>query len=147
MTINIAKDPVGKDKNGKDVFLKDIWPSHQEIKETVGSALTAEMFKKRYSNVFAGSKEWQSIAASDDKLYKWNSNSTYVQHPPFFSSMTKDTDPLKSVKQAKMLALLGRSVTTDHISPAGAIKSDGPAGAYLKDKGCLLYTSPSPRDS
>ncbi len=135
MTINITKDPIGQDKNGKDVFLKDVWPSHQEIKETVGSALTAEMFKKRYSDVFAGSSEWQSIAASDDKLYQWNSKSTYVQHPPFFSSMTKDTDPLKNVKQAKILALLGNSVTTDHISPAGAIKSDGPAGDYLKDKG------------
>jgi aconitate hydratase len=133
LKIDITKDPIGKSKDGKDVFLKDIWPSNNEVADTLASCLTPEMFKKRYANVFEGTKEWQGIAgATGGQTYAWNGKSTYVQNPPYFVGMPKiSTGKTSDIKGAYCLALLGDSVTTDHISPAGSIKKDSPAGKYL----------------
>ncbi len=133
MKINLMTDPIGKDKNGKDVFLKDIWPSNKEVEETVAKCLTPEMFKSRYSNVFLGPKEWQDIkGAASSETYTWDKKSTYVQNPPYFEGMTaKAGGKISNIKGAKLMALFGDSITTDHISPAGSIKKDSPAGKYL----------------
>jgi aconitate hydratase len=128
------KDPIGQDKDGKDVFLKDVWPSTEEVQATMSAALSPEMFRSRYANVFKGPKKWQEIPTSGGFLYEWDENSTYVKHPPFFQTMTKDVEAVADIKSAKMLAKLGDSVTTDHISPAGAIGPDSAAGKYLTDK-------------
>ncbi len=136
MKIDLTKDPVGTDKNGAPVYLKDIWPSNAEVQDTINQCLTSEMFKSRYANVFLGPKEWQSIgtAVSGD-TYNWDSKSTYVAHPPYFTHMGKTPEKVGDVKGARILALLGDSITTDHISPAGNIKKSSPAGAYLTDHG------------
>ncbi len=132
MHIDLYKDPIGKDKNGRDVFMKDIWPTNKEIADTVASCLTPQMFTKRYADVFKGPKEWQEIGgATAGKTYSWKENSTYVRNPPFFSGMSIDAADTKDIKNAYALAMLADSVTTDHISPAGAIKKDSPAGSYL----------------
>ncbi len=128
------KDPIGQDKNGNDVFLKDVWPTTEEVKSVMDKALTPEMFRSRYADVFKGPKKWQEIPTSGGFLYDWDDNSTYVKHPPFFQSMTKDVEKIKDISSARILAKLGDSVTTDHISPAGAIGADSTAGKYLKDK-------------
>ena len=133
MQIDLYTDPIGQDKDGNDVFMKDIWPSNKEIREMVEQAVTPEQFKNRYANVFEGPKEWQSVKTSGGKTYDWDMTSTYVQNPPYFTGMTMDIEQPKDIKGAKALALLGDSVTTDHISPAGAIKGDSPAGSYLQD--------------
>lgn len=132
--IDLSKDPIAKDKNGNDVFLKDIWPSNAEVAAEV-QKVTGEMFKKEYADVFAGDEAWQAIKTSEGKTYEWNSDSTYIQHPPFFQNLTADVADIEPVNKASILALLGDSITTDHISPAGAIKADSPAGLYLKSKG------------
>jgi aconitate hydratase len=132
MTIDLYKDPIGQDTEGNDVFMKDIWPSNEEIRQTVEQCLTPQMFKERYGDVFKGTEQWQNIGADDaGKTYDWQPASTYVKNPPFFEGMTKEIDSVTDIKGARALALLGGSVTTDHISPAGAIKKDGPAGEYL----------------
>jgi len=136
MTIDIYNDPLGKDRDGNDVYLKDIWPTSKEIQDLMQTAVTSEMFKERYSNVFEGTKEWQEIAGDEaSETYDWDPESTYVKNPPFFDGMTADIDAGEDIVDAYCLALLGDSVTTDHISPAGAIKKDSPAGAYLLDHG------------
>lgn len=135
MLIDITSEPLGKDKDGKDVFLKDIWPTNAEIQAAVDSALTPEMFSSRYADVFKGPKEWQEIDGAGGQTYNWDDNSTYVQNPPYFEGMKMGTAALEDVKGAQVLALLGDSVTTDHISPAGAIKKDSPAGVYLTQHG------------
>jgi aconitate hydratase len=136
MKINLMTDAIGKDKNGKDVFLKDIWPSNKEIADTVAQCLTPEMFKGRYSNVFLGPKEWQDIkGAGNSETYSWDSKSTYVQNPPYFEGMSHKPGVISNVKGAKLMALFGDSITTDHISPAGSIKKDSPAGKYLMANG------------
>jgi len=117
------------------VFLRDIWPSTAEVEETVSKALGRDQFITQYADVFAGTEEWQAIDTAAGDMYQWNSASTYVQDPPFFSGMTLEVEPIRSIKGARCLALLGDSVTTDHISPAGAIKSDSPAGQYLIENG------------
>ncbi len=133
MKIDLYNDPIGQDSDGNDVFLKDIWPSNDEIQKTVEACLTPEMFKSRYANVFDGTQEWKEIAGDEaGETYNWAPGSTYVKYPPYFEGMTKDIEDPKDVKGAYALALLGDSVTTDHISPAGAIKSDSPAGEYLQ---------------
>ncbi len=133
LKIDLYKDALGQDKEGNDVYLKDIWPSNKEISDTVAECLTPQMFKDRYGDVFKGTKEWQEIGGDNaDKTYNWAPGSTYVKNPPFFDGMTKTPEATADINGAKCLALLGRSVTTDHISPAGAIKNDGPAGEYLK---------------
>ncbi|MTI50323.1 MAG: aconitate hydratase AcnA [Alcanivorax sp.] len=129
--INLEKDPLGKDKDGNDVFMKDIWPSSQEIQDAVVT-VDHDMFEKQYASVFEGDETWKSLPIPDSKTYEWNSQSTYIQNPPFFDGLTAELDDVEPVKNARILAMLGDSVTTDHISPAGAIKADSPAGHYLQ---------------
>ncbi len=135
LLVDVYKDAIGQDRNGKDVFLKDIWPSNKDIQEAVKAALTPEMFKSRYANVFLGPTEWQSISGAEGQTYKWDNNSTYVQNPPYFEGMTMSTKKATDIKGASILALFGDSITTDHISPAGSIKKDSPAGKYLMEHG------------
>jgi aconitate hydratase len=131
LKIDMYKDPLGQDKDGNDVFLKDIWPSNKEVRDTIGKFLTPEMYRKRYSNVEEGPKKWKQIEGSDSQLYDWNPGSTYVQHPPYFEGMTMKPEPVTDVHGARPLLILGDSITTDHISPAGSIKKESPAGEYL----------------
>ncbi|MCC7305747.1 MAG: aconitate hydratase AcnA [Alphaproteobacteria bacterium] len=132
MKIDLYKDPIGKGKDGKDVFLKDIWPSNAEIQKMVDQCLTPQMFKTRYADVFKGPPEWQKIGgAAGGETYTWANDSTYVKNPPYFEAMAAKPRDLKDIKSACALAILGDSVTTDHISPAGSIKKDSPAGKYL----------------
>jgi aconitate hydratase len=130
MNIDITKDPIGKGKDGKDVFLKDIWPTSAEVQATVLKCVTAQQFKSRYANVFSGDKFWQGINAATGKTYAWEPDSTYVRHPPYFEGAAAQA--VADVKGARLLALFGDSITTDHISPAGNISKTSPAAAYLK---------------
>ena len=132
--INLTSDPIGIDTDGNEVFLKDIWPSNSEIRDAVEKNVSPEMFKKQYSNALDGPKEWQKINTSTGDLYNWNSSSTYVQKPPFFDNQSNDDKEFKPIENARPLLLLGKSVTTDHISPAGAIKVDSPAGNYFMER-------------
>ena len=132
--INLTSDPIGIDTDGNEVFLKDIWPSNSEIRNAVEKNVSPEMFKKQYSNALDGPKEWQKINTSTGDLYNWNSSSTYVQKPPFFDNQSNDDKEFKPIENARPLLLLGNSVTTDHISPAGAIKVDSPAGNYFMER-------------
>ncbi len=132
--INLTSDPIGVDTDGNEVFLKDIWPSNSEIRNAVEKNVSPEMFKKQYSNALDGPKEWQKINTSTGDLYNWNSSSTYVQKPPFFDNQSNDDKEFKPIENARPLLLLGNSVTTDHISPAGAIKVDSPAGNYFMER-------------
>ncbi len=132
--INLTSDPIGIDTDGNEVFLKDIWPSNSEIRNAVEKNVSPEMFKKQYSNALDGPKEWQKINSSTGDLYNWNSSSTYVQKPPFFDNQSNDDKEIKPIENARPLLLLGNSVTTDHISPAGAIKVDSPAGNYFMER-------------
>ncbi len=131
--IDLQNDALGQDADGNDVFLKDIWPSQQEVQDTVASCVTREQFTSQYADVFKGSQEWQDVKSSTGALYDWDAKSTYVQEPPFFVGLTGDVKPIAPITGARCLAKLGDSVTTDHISPAGAIKTDSPAGKYLTD--------------
>ena len=133
--INLSEDPIGQDKNGKDVYLKDIWPGKAEIKETVEKNLDAGMFKTRYADVFSGTKEWQEIEMAKTKTYNWEKSSTYIKAPPFFQGFSTEPSALEEIRGARCLAILPDSTTTDHISPAGFIPSTGPAGKYLLSKG------------
>jgi len=135
MLIDITRDPIGQDRDGKDVFLKDIWPTTKEVADTVLYALTPEMFKSRYADVFKGTKEWQAISGADGQTYTWDKDSTYVAHPPYFVNMPKTPGAITDVIGARVMALFGDSITTDHISPAGSIKKDSPAGKYLMEHG------------
>jgi aconitate hydratase len=130
MRIDITKDPIGKDQDGNPVMLADVWPSNAEVAETVASCLTPEMFRERYGDVFAGTEAWQNIETATGNTYQWNEDSTYVRQPPFFDGNA--AGEIADINSANILALLGDSITTDHISPAGAIKADGPAGDYLR---------------
>ncbi|WP_288005371.1 aconitate hydratase AcnA [Acidiphilium sp.] len=135
MRKDITKDPIGKDKNGNDVFLKDIWPTTAEIAAMVQSSLTREMFLDRYGDVFKGPKQWQAIAVEGESdTYGWSDSSTYVKNPPYFEGMTKEPAPVKDIAGARILALLGDSITTDHISPAGSFRKTTPAGEYLLER-------------
>ncbi len=131
MFVDITKDALGQDKDGNDVFLKDIWPTTQEIAEIVRETVTREMFENRYADVFKGDEHWQKIAVSGGLTYDWDDRSTYVQNPPYFEGMTQEPEAVEDVKSARILGLFKDSITTDHISPAGSIKKDGPAGDYL----------------
>jgi aconitate hydratase len=133
LNVDLYNDPLGQDQDGNDVYMKDIWPSNKEIRETVEMCLTPEMFKERYADVFKGPEQWQAIGGDDSgKTYNWVAGSTYIKNPPFFEGMSKTPDAISDIKGARALVLFGDSVTTDHISPAGAIKQDGPAGRYLE---------------
>jgi aconitate hydratase len=130
---DIASDPLGKDKDGNDVFLKDIWPSNDEVRSLVDAHVHSTMFRQRYADVFRGDARWQGIAVTGGDTYKWPAGSTYIANPPYFEGMTMTPKPLTDIVDAKTLAVFGDSITTDHISPAGSIKLDSPAGRYLQD--------------
>ncbi len=133
LNINITTDPLGQDQNGNDVYLKDIWPTSKEVADTVASAVTRDEFVSRYADVFTGDPAWQEIKVEDSLTYGWSDKSTYIQNPPYFDGMTLEAEPIENIVEARILGLFGDSITTDHISPAGAFKVDSPAGRYLQD--------------
>ncbi len=133
MMMDVSKDSLGKDKNGNDVFLKDLWPTNAEIEELVLKHISSQMYKKRYANVFEGDENWQAVKTSSGEMYDWDNTSTYIQNPPFFENMKDGITSGFKVENAGVLALMGDSVTTDHISPAGSIAGGSPAAEYLKD--------------
>ena len=137
VNIDLSKDALGINGEGKEIFLKDIWPSNEEINSIVSQHVSAEMFSQQYSNALQGPKEWQDIQTSEGDLYQWKEESTYVQQPPFFNSISEEEKEIKNIDNARPLLLLGHSVTTDHISPAGAIKQDSPAGDYFMERQIL----------
>jgi aconitate hydratase len=131
LKIDITRDSLGKGKDGKDVYLKDIWPSNREIADTIEKSLQAEMYRTRYANVFEGDADWKKVKTSAGVTYQWESDSTYCRLPPYFEDMGRTPAPVTDIRGARLLASLADSITTDHISPAGSIKKDGPAGDYL----------------
>ncbi|MEQ4208724.1 aconitate hydratase [Actinopolymorpha sp. B9G3] len=135
MDVDLVNDPLGQDSEGNDVFLADIWPSEKEIEDVVAGALAAEMFTRDYADVFAGDERWQTLPTPQGDLFAWDADSTYVRKPPYFEGMPASPAPVSDITGARVLAKLGDSVTTDHISPAGSIKRDSPAGAYLLEHG------------
>jgi aconitate hydratase len=137
--IDLSSEPLGTGKDGP-VYLKDIWPTAQEVADLVEASLNKGMFEERYANVFEGSKMWKDIKVTGDELFQWDDSSTYIHHPPFFQELTLDVPSIKNIQNARVLALLGDSITTDHISPAGNIAMDSPAGKFLQ--GCGIQ----PRD-
>ena len=132
--LDLSRDPLGEDTDGNPVYLKDLWPSQQEIADAVEKVKTG-MFRKEYAEVFDGDAIWKSIEVPESKVYEWSDKSTYIQHPPFFDGMGEEPDAIEDIRDARILALLGDSVTTDHISPAGSFKPDTPAGKYLQEHG------------
>ena len=137
VNIDLSKDSLGVSSEGKEIFLKDIWPTNEEINSIVRQHVSAEMFSQQYSNALLGPKEWQNIQTSEGNLYQWKEESTYVQKPPFFDTISEDEKEIQNIDNARPLLLLGNSVTTDHISPAGAIKQDSPAGDYFMERQIL----------
>lgn len=135
--IDLTTEPVGHDKQGKPVFLKDLWPSNQEVAQEVAK-VSSTMFKEQYADVFTGDTDWQTMNVPAGETYDWRTDSTYIQHPPFFADMGAKPTPVNEIKKARILALLGDSITTDHISPAGSIKAESPAGKYLQSKGVAI---------
>ncbi|MDC1156203.1 aconitate hydratase AcnA [Candidatus Pelagibacter sp.] len=133
MEFDMYKDALGKDKEGNDIFLKDIWPSNKEIEDTLKQSLNAEMFIKRYSNVSEGPSQWQKIKTEETSIYNWDEGSTYVKKPPFFDGLSDEAEGFKEIKDARPLLILGDMVTTDHISPAGNIQKDSPTGEYFME--------------
>ena len=135
MDIDITTEPLGVDESGNSVYLKDIWPTEAEIDEIVSSAIGADMFNQSYADVFAGDQQWQSLPTPEGNTFEWDTESTYVRKPPYFEGMPADPEPVSDISGARVLLKLGDSITTDHISPAGAIKADAPAGKYLSEHG------------
>jgi len=135
MDIDIVGEPLGQDSGGQDVYLRDIWPSEHEVAETIAAAIHSDMFRKSYGEVFAGDERWNSLDVPEGDRFAWEPDSTYVRLPPYFEGMPSEPEPIADIEGARVLALLGDSVTTDHISPAGSIKREGPAGAYLQEHG------------
>jgi aconitate hydratase len=135
MNTDLLTDSLGKGKDGQDVYLRDIWPSAEEVQAVVGEVVEADMFAKGYANVFEGDHNWQSLDIPDADMFAWDNTSTYVRQPPYFEGMPREPEPLSDIRDARVLALLGDSVTTDHISPAGSIKRDSPAGQWLQERG------------
>jgi aconitate hydratase len=134
--VDLLSEPLGHDDQGRPVYLREIWPSQAEIQETVAQALDPEMFEEQYADVFTGNETWNAIPTPEAaSLYAWDPESTYIRKPPFFEDVTLDVPPLQDIRRARVLALLGDSVTTDHISPAGSIAVDSPAGRYLIEQG------------
>ena len=131
MNVDVAREPLGVDQKGKKVFLKDIWPSNKEIGDFVAKNITKQMFTKKYADVFKGDGNWRKISVKGGMTYDWDKKSTYVQNPPYFVRMGRHPKPLEDIVDARVLALLLDSITTDHISPAGSIKVNSPAGKYL----------------
>ncbi|MBD2848358.1 aconitate hydratase AcnA [Paenibacillus sp. IB182496] len=135
VNIDLANEPIGHDQAGAPVYLKDIWPSSQEIAEAASAAITPEMFRSKYANVFTQNERWNAIPVAEGELYEWDPSSTYIANPPFFESLGPDVGDVNDIEDARVLALLSDSVTTDHISPAGNIKADSPAGKFLQSHG------------
>ena len=135
MDFDFESQPLGQDKDGNDVFLKDIWPSQKDVSDTIASAINREMFTKNYADVFKGDERWRNLPTPSGNTFEWDDNSTYVRKPPYFEGMSAEPEPVSDIKGARVLALLGDSVTTDHISPAGNIKSGTPAAQYLDEHG------------
>ncbi|MCM8794914.1 MAG: aconitate hydratase AcnA [Candidatus Omnitrophica bacterium] len=135
MNVDLTKEPIGTDAQGNKVYLKEIWPTQQEIRQAIAKSVTAEAFQNRYSNVFEGPPEWKAIPTPTGDLYKWDEKSTYVQEPPYFLNFPKDPLPVRPILKARVLEFLGDSITTDHISPAGSIAKDSPAGQFLLARG------------
>jgi len=133
--IDLNNEPIGKDKKGNQVYLKDIWPTHQEIAQAVRKFVKAAIFRRCYKNVDRGNKNWNAIKTVKSDLFSWDNKSTYIQNPPYFVGMKSQVDPIKGIKQARCLVMVADSITTDHISPAGAIAKDSPAGKYLMEQG------------
>ena len=138
-TIDITKEPIGTNKNGKNIYLKDVWPTSKEIKQMIAKTISSKLYINRYKNVFAGDAKWKKVKASTGLTYEWNKKSTYVKHPPYFENMKLEGGNIKNVTDANILGIFGDSVTTDHISPAGSIKADGPAGDYLRSKSVKVH--------
>jgi aconitate hydratase len=134
MDINLASDPIAQDKDGNDVYLRDIWPTSQEVSDLVAKTVTRQAFLEKYAEVFTGDEKWQGVETTDSLTYDWPSTSTYVQNPPYFQGITMETKDIENIEGAKILALLGDMITTDHISPAGSFKETTPAGRYLTDR-------------
>ncbi len=135
LDVDLTTEPLGQGSDGKDVYLKDIWPSNKEISDLMAGAVTADMFKKNYADVFKGDQRWSGIDSPDGDLYAWDPDSTYIKNPPYFDGMTMELQPVEDVHGARCIGLFGDSITTDHISPAGAIKKDSPAGRFLIERG------------
>nr|WP_299036865.1 aconitate hydratase AcnA [uncultured Psychrobacter sp.] len=135
--IDLTTHPLGQDQDGNDVYLKDIWPTSDEINELIANNIDADMFRKNYGEVFDGSKEWNAISSADSQLYPWDEGSTYIKNPPFFDGMTMEPEGIPDIEDARILGLFGDSITTDHISPAGNIDSNSPAGKYLQERGVM----------
>ena len=133
--IDMVHEPLGKDTKGKPVFLKDIWPTTSEVNDLVASSVTAKLFRTRYANVFKGNKNWNSIKLVKSDQFRWDKESTYIQHPPYFEGMALEPGSIKEIKGARVLVSVGDSITTDHISPAGNISAKSPAGKYLMELG------------
>jgi aconitate hydratase len=133
--IDLRKDPIGKGRDGQPVYMADIWPSSREIEETMAQSITSEMFSKSYADVFQGDERWRGLSVPKGQTYAWEKDSTYIRQAPYFDEMSVKPAPVHDIKKARVLAVLGDSVTTDHISPAGSIKKDGPAGKYLQEHG------------
>ncbi|MEJ6388982.1 aconitate hydratase AcnA [Gymnodinialimonas ulvae] len=134
MNVDLTKDPLGQDRDGNDVFLKDIWPTTQEVAELVEQTVTREAFQEKYASVFEGDEKWQGVEITEAETYDWPASSTYIQNPPYFQGMTMDTKEIENIEGAKVLAVLGDMITTDHISPAGSFKDTTPAGKYLVER-------------
>lgn len=135
MTTDLTREPIGKDRNGKEVYLKDLWPTSKEVQAALASAVRTEHFNKKYAGVFNGDQRWQELSAPSGQQFTWHPDSTYVRNPPFFENLSTEPTSLVDIKGARLLAMFGDSVTTDHISPAGSIPSNSPAGEYLIQKG------------
>jgi aconitate hydratase len=139
MDVNIMDEPLAKNDRGEQVYLRDIWPTQQEVHDTIAACLSPEMFRRQYGNVASGNEEWNKIPVKGGELFNWDESSTYIQEPPFFTSLSKEPAKVKPITAARVLVMVGDSVTTDHISPAGSIKKDGPAGKYLIEHGVQVY--------
>ena len=133
--INFDSQPIGVDKDGKEVFLKEIWPSREDVMKVVGDTITPKMFNEVYSKIKEGTERWNNLEAPSGSLYQWDEKSTYIHDPPFFKSMGKELPEIKDIEQAYCLLNVGDSITTDHISPAGSIAVNSPAAKYLNDRG------------
>ncbi len=135
MNVDLYREPLGQDSDGRDVFFKELWPSQQEVEEAMATAVSPEMFRRKYQDVFSGDERWQSLPSPSGQRFAWEEQSTYVRKPSFFEGMRPEPDPIHDITGMRVLAMVGDSVTTDHISPAGAIPKGGPAGSYLLDQG------------
>jgi aconitate hydratase len=133
--IDLVNEPIGTDQNGQPVYLKDLWPSQQEINESIEANVKSEMFKSKYADVFSGSDMWKEIQVKEGDLFEWNDDSTYIHHPPYFQALTLDVPTIQPIQDARVLGVFGDSITTDHISPAGNIAADSPAGKFLQERG------------